>query len=91
MDSQAIQKKMDNYMETATPEQIVKEFEDLGVEFIEYPSISIHNNKITFHNLRRSNGTTPLTLNIDEVLIYHEILNNFLSNYEFYRTTATES
>ena len=34
MNTQAIQKKLDEYMETATPEQIVKEFEDLGVEFV---------------------------------------------------------
>lgn len=34
MNSQAIQKKLNNYMETATPEQVVKEFEDLGVEFV---------------------------------------------------------
>lgn len=35
MNIQAIQKKMNEYMEAATPEQIVKEFEDLGVEFID--------------------------------------------------------
>lgn len=34
MNAQAIQKKLDNYMGTATPEQIVKEFENLGVEFL---------------------------------------------------------
>lgn len=33
MNTQAIKNKMDKYMETATPEQIVKEFEELGVEF----------------------------------------------------------
>jgi len=34
MDTQAIQNKINKYMETATPEQIVKEFEALGVEFV---------------------------------------------------------
>lgn len=34
MNAQTIKKKLDNYMETATPEQVVKEFEDLGVEFL---------------------------------------------------------
>lgn len=34
MNTQAIKNKLDKYMETATPEQVVKEFEDLGVEFV---------------------------------------------------------
>lgn len=34
MNVQAIQQKLNNYMKTATPEQIVKEFEDLGVESV---------------------------------------------------------
>lgn len=33
MNTQAIQ-KMDNYIKTTTPEQVVKEFENLGVEFL---------------------------------------------------------
>lgn len=35
MNTQAIQKKINDYIETATPEQIVKEFEDMGVEFVD--------------------------------------------------------
>lgn len=34
MNTQVIKNKLDKYMETATPEQVVKEFEDLGVEFV---------------------------------------------------------
>lgn len=34
MNSQAIQNKLNEYYNTATPEQVVKEFEDLGVEFV---------------------------------------------------------
>lgn len=35
MNTQAIEKKIDEYMETATPEQVVKEFKDSGVEFVQ--------------------------------------------------------
>lgn len=35
MNTQAIEKRMKAYYDSATPEQIVKEFEDLGVEFID--------------------------------------------------------
>ena len=41
MNTQAIQKKLDEYMETATPEQIVKEFEDLGVEFVNINNMNL--------------------------------------------------
>ena len=41
MNTQAIQKKLNNYMETATPEQIVKEFEDLGVEFVNINNMNL--------------------------------------------------
>ena len=34
MNTQAIEKKLQAYFDTATPEQVVKEFEDLGVEFL---------------------------------------------------------
>ena len=34
MNTQVIKNKLDKYMETATPEQVVKEFEDLGVKFL---------------------------------------------------------
>lgn len=34
MNTQAIEKRMKAYYDSATPEQIVKEFEDLGVEFV---------------------------------------------------------
>lgn len=34
MNTQAIEKKLKAYFDTATPEQIVKEFEDLGIEFV---------------------------------------------------------
>lgn len=35
MNTEAIKQKMETYWETATPEQIIKEFEDLGVEFVQ--------------------------------------------------------
>lgn len=34
MNADAIKEKMEKYYATATPEQILKEFEDLGVEFV---------------------------------------------------------
>ncbi len=44
MNSKAIQNRLDNYMENATPEQVVKEFEDSGVEFVSI---------LTYKDLRR--------------------------------------
>lgn len=35
MNVDAVQKKMESYWETATPNQVIQEFEDLGVEFID--------------------------------------------------------
>lgn len=45
MNTQAIKNKLDKYMETATPEQIVKELEELGAEFL-----------ITQFNIQKYNG-----------------------------------
>lgn len=74
---EAIQKKMDNYYENATPEQIVKEFEELGVEFDEYESSVIENNvvyeinKTIGHNLN-----TQITENLfpDYLVIDPEVV-----------------
>lgn len=35
MNTKAIKKKLQVYFETSTPEQVVKEFEALGVEFVD--------------------------------------------------------
>lgn len=40
MNIDAIQKKLQDYYRQATPEQVVRELEALGVEFVEIPKIS---------------------------------------------------
>lgn len=45
MNIQAIQKKLNDYMEKATPEQVVKELEDLGVEFTTISNILLEKQK----------------------------------------------
>ena len=44
MNSQAIQNKLNEYYNSATPEQVVKEFEDMDVEFVSI---------LTYKDLRR--------------------------------------
>ncbi len=39
MNAEAIQKKLEEYYSKATPEQVLKEFEALGVEFVIIPEI----------------------------------------------------
>lgn len=41
MNSQAIQNKLNEYYNTATPEQVVKEFEDLGVKFVKTENMNL--------------------------------------------------
>ena len=91
MNTQAIQKKLDEYMETATPEQVVKEFEDLGVEFVELPTVEIRNNKIYFWNLQRKGSSSPaLVLDRAEASLYYIELHKFLEN-ELNTTTTSNS
>lgn len=91
MNTQAIQKKLDEYMETATPEQVVKEFEDLGVEFVELPTVEIRNNKIYFWNLQRKGSSSPaLVLDRAEASLYYIELHNFLLD-ELNTTDTTNS
>lgn len=39
MNIEAIKKKLEAYYHTATPEQVIRELEDLGIEFIDIPEI----------------------------------------------------
>lgn len=89
MNAQEIQKKLDEYYGWATPEQIVKEFEDLGVEFVELPTVKINQDKITFYNLLRSNGTTKVTMDRAEAALYYIELHKFLTD-ELNTATTTD-
>jgi len=81
MNAQAIQKKMNKYMKTATPEQVIKEFEGLGVEFIELPTVTIKHNRIYFWNLQRKGSSNPaLVLDRAEATLYYIELHKFLTN-----------
>lgn len=84
MNTQAIQKKLDEYMETATPEQIVKEFEDLGVEFenyIELPVVEVKEDKILIYNFQRKGNSCPaVIMNRAEASLYYIELHKFLTD-----------
>jgi hypothetical protein len=58
MNTQAIEKKMQAYYDTATSEQILKEFEDLGVEFVY---------AFTFKDMRRIVKLYQASLEIPEL------------------------
>lgn len=67
-----------------------KEFEDLGVEFVELPTVKINQDKITFYNLLRSNGTTKVTMDRAEAALYYIELHKFLTD-ELNTATTTDS
>lgn len=98
MNTQAIQKKLDEYMETATSEQVVEEFEDLGVEFeedyqdyIELPVIEIKEDKILIYNFQRKGNSCPaVIMNRAEASLYYIELHKFLTD-ELNTTTTTNS
>lgn len=94
MNTQAIKKKLQAYFDTATPEQIVKEFENLGVEFKEYielPCIEIKEDKILIYNFQRKGNSCPaVIMNKAEASLYYIELHKFLTN-ESNRTTTDNS
>ena len=68
-------------METATPEQVVKEFEDLDVEFVELPTVTIKHGRIYFWNLQRKGSSSPaLVLDRAEASLYYIELHKFLTD-----------
>lgn len=91
MNTQAVQDKFDKYYESATPEQVVKEFEDLGVEFIELPVTEIVNNKLRFYNLQRKGSSSPcVEFDKAEAALYYIELHKFLTD-ELNRTITSIS
>lgn len=81
MKTENIKQKLDEYMETATPEQVVKEFEDLDVEFIEQPMVEIVNDKIVIYNFqRKGSGSSYVGLSRVEAALYYIELHKFLFN-----------
>ncbi len=84
MNSKAIQNRLDNYRENATPEQVVKEFEDLGVEFenyIELPVVEVKEDKILIYNFQRKGNSCPaVIMNRAEASLYYIELHKFLTH-----------
>lgn len=96
MNTQAIQKKLDNYMETATPEQVVKEFEDLGVEFEETSWLwywGWDQNDLTKHSVKLSftDFDEMKEFSSKHSFVSQHLKPNYWSNYELNTTNTRNS
>ena len=100
MNSQAIQNKLNEYYNTATPEQVVKEFEDMDVEFVEFVESETYwlwywgwdQDDLTQHStkLRFDDFNEMKTFSSKHSFVSQHLKPNYWSNYESY-TTITEN
>jgi len=96
MNVEAIKEKMERYFATATPEQIVKEFEDLGVEFEvshwlwywgwNQNDLTKHSNKIKFYDFDEMKEFSA-----KHSYSCQHLKPNYWSNYEYIDSTITDN